>query len=83
MVDERIILLRLKHTLGFMSLVAVYVPTEVCGEEEMFYAKLDCSGSMPLLGHTHCFWATSMLPLPLKELATSYMLFPMAMAMVL
>ncbi len=27
-VDEPIMLLRLKHTLGFMSLVAVYAPTE-------------------------------------------------------
>ena len=35
--------LRLKHTLGFMSLIAVYAPTEVCGadEKKMFYAKLD------------------------------------------
>ncbi len=29
-VYERIMLVRLKHTLGFMSLVAVYAPTEVC-----------------------------------------------------
>ena len=41
-VDERIMRLRLKHSLGFMSVVAVYTPTEVCEtEEEMFYAKLD------------------------------------------
>ena len=42
-VDERIMLLRLKHSLGFMSVVAVYAPTEVCETEgkEMFYAKLD------------------------------------------
>ena len=35
--------LRLKHSLGFMSVVAVYAPTEVCEteEKEMFYAKLD------------------------------------------
>ena len=40
---ERIMRLRLKHSLGFMSVVAVYVPTKVCetGEKEMFYAKLD------------------------------------------
>ena len=42
-VDERIMLLRLKHTVGFMSMVAVYAPTETSGleEKEMFYAKLD------------------------------------------
>ena len=35
--------LRLKNSLGFMSVVAVYAPTEVCEteEKEMFYAKLD------------------------------------------
>ena len=41
-VDEHIMRLRLKHTLGFMSLFEVYAPTEVCGaDEEMFYAKFD------------------------------------------
>ena len=42
-VDERIMLVRLKHTLGFMSLIAVYAPTEMSEfeEKEMFYAKLD------------------------------------------
>ena len=41
-VHERIMRLREKHSLGFMSLVAVYAPTEVCEtEEEMFYDKLD------------------------------------------
>ena len=41
--DERTMRLRLKHTWGFMSLVAVYAPTEVyeADEKEMFYAKLD------------------------------------------
>ena len=41
--------MRLKHTLGFMSLVAVYAPTAVCvaDQKEMFYPKLDCSGSVP------------------------------------
>ena len=34
--------LRLKHTLGFMSAVALYAPTEMCEtEEKMLYAKLD------------------------------------------
>ena len=42
-VDERIMRLRMKHTLGFMSVVAVYAPTEMCetDEKEMFYAKLN------------------------------------------
>ena len=42
-VDECIVRLRLKYSLGFMSEVAVYVPTEVCetGKKEMFYAKVD------------------------------------------
>ncbi len=33
-VDERIMLLRMKHTLGFISLVAVYAPTETSKLEE-------------------------------------------------
>ena len=39
--------LRLNHTLDFMSLVAVYVPTEMCraDEKEIFYAKLNFSAS--------------------------------------
>ncbi|KAG0720949.1 hypothetical protein GWK47_047408 [Chionoecetes opilio] len=42
-VDERIMRVRMQHTLDFMSLVAVYGPTEECktDEKEMFYAKLD------------------------------------------
>ncbi len=42
-VDERIMLVRLKHSLGFISLVAVYAPTENSNleEKDMFYAKLD------------------------------------------
>ena len=41
--DECIMRLRLKHSLGFMSVVLVYARTEVCEteEKEMFYAKLD------------------------------------------
>ena len=31
-VDERIMRLRLKHSLGFVSVVAVYAPTEVCAK---------------------------------------------------
>ena len=42
-VDERIMRVRMKHTFGFISLVAVYAPTEMreIEEKEMFYAKLD------------------------------------------
>ena len=41
-VDKRIMQLRLKHTLGFMSLVVAYASTEMCEvDKEMFYAKLD------------------------------------------
>ncbi|KAG0724686.1 Craniofacial development protein 2 [Chionoecetes opilio] len=42
-VDERIMRVRMKRTLGFLSLVAVYAPTEMrkTEEKEMFYAKLD------------------------------------------
>ena len=35
-------LLRLKHTMGFMSLMAVDTPTGMCeADKEMFYTKLD------------------------------------------
>ena len=33
LVDERIMRLRLKHSLSFMSVVAVYASTEVCETE--------------------------------------------------
>ena len=41
-VDERIMVMRLKHSFGFVSLIAVYAPTDVSKPEakEMFYAKL-------------------------------------------
>ena len=41
-VDERIMALRLKHAFGFMSLIAVYAPTDVhkTDVKEAFYAKL-------------------------------------------
>ena len=41
-VDEPIMRLRLKHSLGLMSFVAVYAPMKPCKteEKEMFYAKL-------------------------------------------
>ena len=36
-------MLSMRHTLGFVSIVAVYAPTEVrwLDEKELFYAKLD------------------------------------------
>lgn len=40
--DERIMGVRLKHTLGFISLTAVYALTEMCEtEDKMFYARLN------------------------------------------
>ena len=54
-VDERIMRLRLKHTLGFMSLVAVYAPTGVCGlTRKMFYAKLDSVLDQSCLRRLQC-----------------------------
>ena len=71
-VDERIMRLRLKYNLGFMSVVAVYAPTEMCEteEKEMFYTKLD--SVLYSLS-----WATLMLSLALKGLAVKYVLAPM------
>ncbi|XP_037776627.1 uncharacterized protein LOC119573479 [Penaeus monodon] len=45
-VDGRILLVRMKNTLGFISPVAVYAPTARSGleEKEMFYTKLDLTG---------------------------------------
>ena len=41
-VDERIMVMTLKLSFGFMSLIAVYAPTDVCklDVKEMFYTKL-------------------------------------------
>ena len=58
-VDERIMQMRLKNTLGFMLLVAVYAPTNLYeADEEMFYAKLDsvldrclCRSTVIVLGN--------------------------------
>ena len=62
-VDERTMRLRLKHTLNFMSLVVVYAPTKCLG-----LTRKKCSS----LKLTHLLsWATSMLPLALRELAMS------------
>ena len=40
-VDEHILQFRLRHILGFISLVAAYISTEMCEADEMFYAKLN------------------------------------------
>ena len=57
--------LRLKHSLGFMSVVAVYAPTEVCETEEMFFAKLDseldqcpCRDALIVLGYFNAVTGT-------------------------
>ena len=66
-VNESIMRLRLKHTLGFMSILAGYAPTEVCGadEKEMFYAKLDsvldqwpCQDTLIVLGNFNAVTGT-------------------------
>ncbi|XP_069998879.1 uncharacterized protein [Penaeus vannamei] len=45
-VDGHIMVLRLKLSFGFMSLIAVYAPSDVCklDEKEMLYAKLASVG---------------------------------------
>ena len=67
-----------------MSLVAVCASTGVCGadEKEMFYAKLDSvlNQWISALAGTHLLsWATPLLSLALRELATSYVLVPIAL----
>ena len=78
-VDERIMRLKLKHSLGFTSVAAVYAPSEVCEtEEKMFYTKLDS-----VLDQCPCHDAlivlTLMLSQALKGLATKYLLVPMVL----
>ncbi|XP_069995871.1 uncharacterized protein [Penaeus vannamei] len=49
-VDEHIMVMSLKLAFGFMCLIAVYIPTDVCklDVKEMFYAKLaSVSGRCP------------------------------------
>ena len=78
-VDERIMRLRLKHSLGFMSVVAVYAPTEVCEteEKEMFYAKLDSVLDQCPRRDALIVLGDLMLSLALKGLAIIYVLVPM------
>ncbi|KAG0721860.1 putative 39S ribosomal protein L45, mitochondrial [Chionoecetes opilio] len=65
------------HTLGFMSLVAVYTPTEVCEteENEMFYAKLDsvldqCPPRDTLIMYDKCNYShTNLMPRGYVEVA--------------
>ena len=78
-VDERVMPLRMKHNLGFMSVVTVYAPSKVCetGEKEIFYAKLD-SVPVPVVMHS-LSWVTLMLSPALKWLAMRYVLDPMAL----
>lgn len=51
-----------KHTLGFMSLIEIYAPIEICETEEMFYAKLGFEWEQSLTGCIQ-FLKTSMLQL--------------------
>lgn len=55
-VDERIRRLRMKHTLGFIALVAVYTPTEICEatKNDGFHNKLISLLHRSPPKHTHC-----------------------------
>lgn len=56
-VDKRIMQFRLKHTLNFMSLVALYPPTVICeaNEKKMSYAKLELTLDTSPRRSTRCF----------------------------
>ena len=81
LVDERIMRLRLKHSLGSMPVVAVYAPTKVCEteEKEMLYAKLDSvldqcprHDALIVLGDFNAVTGT-------ERLAMKYVLVPMVL----
>ena len=77
---KRIMRLRLKHTLGFMSLFAVYIPTEMHeADERMFFANLISYWTSAPSGTHSLSWMNVMLPLVLEELATNYVLVPIAL----
>ena len=46
---ERIMILKLKHNLGFMSLVAVCAPTEMCGADEKDLDQCPCWDTLIVL----------------------------------
>ena len=62
-----------------MSFVALDSPTEMCVADKMFYGKLNPALNQWSRGTHTLSWVTSMLKLPLKELAMSYVLVPMTL----
>ena len=70
--------LRLKHSLRFMSVVAVYVPTEVCETEEKENSTPNSNLYRTSVSIVMCSsWAALMLSQSLKGLAKRYVLGPM------
>ncbi|XP_037779358.1 uncharacterized protein LOC119575893 [Penaeus monodon] len=67
-VDERILLVRMKHTRGFISLVAVYAPTEESG----LHTKLDSVVDQCPQGDNLMVLGTSVRSLALTGKDTSY-----------
>lgn len=81
-VDERIMQVRMQHTLGFTPHVAVSVPTDVCEatEKDALYNKLNflldrCTFS----GHS-LSWENAVPLLALIEQVMSYVLIPTDLA---
>ena len=79
-VDEHIMQLRLKHSLGFMSVIAVYYgPTEVCERRSCSMPNSTLYWtSVPVVMHS-LSWATLMLSLALKGLVVKYVLVSMVL----
>lgn len=76
-VDQCIMPVRVKHTLGLISLVVVYSPTEVCeaAKKDAFYNMLN---SLLDWCPLHLIFLVTLMPLlALIELGLSYLLFSM------